>query len=337
MNLNRILNTAETFFYLQKYKNKKILFIIDSYKDFQNLSFDLYVLLKAGIVPIVILNSNISIDIMKSEYQLNIEYKEISNLDFFTDTNISIIQFKTFNKKYIEDIISKQKIEKVFIINNYFPYKNLKGKLVYNINFNELDQKNVNKDYYLLINSLYKKIEFILISSHTGGVFNELFTHSGAGALITNKKIIYRNALVSDADEIKLLLSPYVYSKQVLEMPEKEILNNISNFYLETYNDQIISMCLIKKYTQSVEIGKLCTIPRYQGQGKAVNMIKTVFNLYKDSDFKYLFLLSTNEYLQNLLISIGFKEKERNLLDLKWQKNYDFSRASKAYIKLLEN
>ena len=179
-------------------------------------------------------------------------------------------------------------------------------------------------------------VEVVLLNSATGSLFEEIFTHRGSGSLFTSDyPNVIRQGQSSDLMDLLMLVKHEMLGGSILPIYEDSLADNIGNYFVFTVNDTIVAASTLVDYGQAAELAKFCTLPRYQGKGRAMqlalNMIKTASEQKKE----YVFALSINEKMWTFFKNLGFSEVDRAELPQEWQNQYDFSRPSRAFRLML--
>ncbi len=179
-------------------------------------------------------------------------------------------------------------------------------------------------------------IEIIVLAGESGTLFEEIFTHRGSGTLLTEDyPNVIRHGRDGDLTDLLMLIKHEMQQGSILPVSEVEIAANIDSYFVYTVNEAIVASATLVDYGESAELAKFCTLPRYQGKGRArqlaVQMIETAAKLNKD----YVFALSVNPKMWDFFIGLGFVETAREQMPNVWQNQYDFSRPSKAFKKVL--
>lgn len=174
--------------------------------------------------------------------------------------------------------------------------------------------------------------DLVLLHARTGELFQEIFTHRGAGTLIARSyENVVRRARASDVRDIALVMQPFVRSGALLKLSEEEILAKIASFYVFTVNGQIVATARLRPFGDCSEIAKLATLPRYRGRGRSGRLVREIIRKATAQGRRAVFSLSTEEKMYTFFTKLGFKEVPRETLPVEWQEQYDFSRPSRAY------
>ncbi len=179
-------------------------------------------------------------------------------------------------------------------------------------------------------------IEIIILAGTSGTLFEEIFTHRGNGTLLTEDyPNLIRQGRDSDLTDLLMLIKHEMQQGSILPVAEVAIAENIHNYFVYTVSDSIVASATLVDYGATAELAKFCTLPRYQGKGRArqlaLQMIEKAAKLNKD----YVFALSVNPQMWDFFLGLGFAEVTREELPHDWQAQYDFSRPSKAFKKTL--
>ncbi len=177
-------------------------------------------------------------------------------------------------------------------------------------------------------------IEIIILEAKSGTLYEEIFTHRGSGTLLTDDyPNVIRQGRDGDLTDLLMLIRHDMQQGSILPISEESIAANIENYFVYTVNAAIVASATLVDYGECAELAKFCTLPRYQGKGRArqlaVQMIEKAAELKKD----YVFALSVSPKMWDFFLGLGFEEVSRQGLSQVWQAQYDFSRPSKAFKK----
>ncbi len=181
-------------------------------------------------------------------------------------------------------------------------------------------------------NCIENGIEFVVLPHTTGSLFQEIFTHQGKGTLFTDDyPNVIRPGRLSDVRALITLIKPYVANGIILPVTEDGIAGEIGQFFVYTINEAIVASVKIVDYGEQVELAKFCTLPRFQGKGRARQLARKALERAAEDGKHMAFSLSTSPKMWDFFTSLGFEETPREELPEAWQKQYDFSRPSKAF------
>ena len=179
-------------------------------------------------------------------------------------------------------------------------------------------------------------VDVIIIEARRGAIFEEVFTHSGAGTLLTQDyPNILRAGTETDVRDILAIMQPYISEGSLKPVTEEELLKIIRSFMVYSVNGQIVAAAALMEYGDSLELGKLCTLPRYQARGRARALVRALVDEARVRGKRSVFALTVQPYVAEFFERLGFKGIERESLPASWKAGYDFSRPSRAYEFLL--
>jgi amino-acid N-acetyltransferase len=163
-------------------------------------------------------------------------------------------------------------------------------------------------------------------------VFEEVFTHAGSGTLFTEDyPNILRPAIEGDVREIMAIMQPYVAEGALKPVTEEELLKVVRSFMVYSVNGQIVCAAALIPYGNSCELGKLCTLPRFQARGRARALVLALIDEARKQGRDAIFALTVQPYVGEFFEKLGFVQVPREELPDEWKKGYDFSRPSKGY------
>lgn len=178
-----------------------------------------------------------------------------------------------------------------------------------------------------------RKTEIVLLEARSGSLFQEIFTHRGRGTLFTKEyPNIVRRGQLSDVTDISFLMKPSIASGAMLPMSEDEIAAHIDEFFVYTINGALVASSWLVDYGEWVEAAKICTLPRFQGKGRARQLVQRMITDAQSSGKSALFSLSIDPKMWQFFESLGFQEIDRRQLPAKWLDKYDLTRPSRAFI-----
>jgi amino-acid N-acetyltransferase len=184
---------------------------------------------------------------------------------------------------------------------------------------------------FFLDNQELHRVDIVLVQARRGAIYEEVFTHSGSGTLFTGEyPNILRAATESDVRDIMAIMQPYIDEGSLKPVSEEELLELIRSFMVYAVNGQIVASAALIDYGDSYELGKLCTLPRYQARGRARELVRALLERAKREGKRSVFALTVVEPVADFFERLGFKPIEREKLPLSWQAGYDFSRPSRA-------
>jgi len=190
---------------------------------------------------------------------------------------------------------------------------------------------------YLVEHARSQGFDIVLLEGKSGCLFQEIFTHRGIGTLMTSAyPNIIRRAELSDVMDISLLMKPYVRAGTILAVPEDELAADISSYFVYTVNNSIVAAAKLTVHGDAAEMAKFCTLPRYQGKGRAHELARLLIDTACKMKKRFLFALSVEPRMFDFFRNLGFSECSRQDLPQSWLENYNLARPSKAFRLMLD-
>lgn len=242
--------------------------------------------------------------------------------------------------RFTIDLAAHFVVDKVFFLSRYNGLE-IDNRFISHLTPQEAQQKlgedssvNIGKERLTCFvqSNLDLGFEIVLLKGENGSLFQEIFTHRGVGTLLTNDyPNVIRKGKLSDVMDITLLLKPYVLSGAILPVSEDAIAREVTDYYVYTVNRSIVAIAKLTDHGPATELAKFCTLPRYQGKGRARELAEKMIATVKQANKAYMFALSIEPKMFDFFKSLGFKECDRSTLPDSWKKNYDLNRSSKAF------
>ena len=174
--------------------------------------------------------------------------------------------------------------------------------------------------------------DLVLLDAEPGALFQEIFTHRGRGTLLSREyPNVVRSGEPRDVFVLSRLLKPHMESGIIRAVSEEELSADVEHFAVYTINDAIVAAAKLVDFGEAAELAKFCSLPRYQGRGRAKHLAKELIRRARAQHKRYVFALSVSEKMWEFFTELGFTETPRDSLPEEWQKTYDFSRPSKAF------
>ena len=168
-----------------------------------------------------------------------------------------------------------------------------------------------------------------------GALLQELFTHEGAGTLITAGDYEQlRQANIEDVGGILELLTP-LEDQGVLVRRSREILETeISRFKVIERDGMVIACAAL--YPHSAELAELACVAvssEYRSGKRGDRLLNAISEQAKTENIDKIFVLTTRT--AHWFIERGFSEADISALPKERQSLYNFQRNSKIFIKQL--
>jgi len=169
-----------------------------------------------------------------------------------------------------------------------------------------------------------------------GGLLLELFTHDGAGTLVSRN--LYeqcRQANIDDVGGILELLQP-LEANGVLVKRSRELLETeIAQFTVLERDGRVIACAALYTYPEyeSAEIACIVCHPDYRGEDRGRRLLDVLQKDAVNRGLSSVFVLTTQT--AHWFIEQGFSEQERSSLPQPKQSLYNLQRNSKVFVKPL--
>lgn len=365
----QMLDTLEIFHYSYRFQNRLFVLVLEQEIKLENIITDLRVLHSAHIMIMIICSDHGDLqrllqvwnlrgcpfEYFKKSIDQELQLSQVTELkQVFQKGSIPVIGltedteksgFSALFDRFSMNLASHFSVNKLFflsaapglIIDNRFVSHTTPQEIsVYLENSQEI---NMGKDRLAFFQDQNRinGCEIVLLEGNTGCLFQEIFTHMGRGTLITSDyPNIIRNGEISDVMDLALLMKPYSQAGSILPISEDELANEIESFYVYTVNNSMVAAAKLKEYGSAAELAKFCTLPRYQGKGRARELAGRMIQNARQAKKEYIFALSTEPKMFEFFENLGFKPHNRQDLPETWKKSYDMTRPSKAFrLKLI--
>jgi amino-acid N-acetyltransferase len=166
-----------------------------------------------------------------------------------------------------------------------------------------------------------------------GALLQELFTHEGAGTLITAGDYEQlRQATIEDVAGILELLTP-LEEEGVLVRRSREVLETeISRFKVIESDGMIIACAALYPYTaEFAELACVAVSSEYRSGQRGDRLLNAISEHAKANKLNKIFVLTTRT--AHWFMERGFSESNISALPKERQTFYNFQRNSKIFIK----
>ncbi len=356
----RMLDALEIFHYSYRFQNRLFILTLAEPVDLRNIITDLRVLHSAHIQTIVICHDHDKLlNLLQVWNNRGCPFQYVSNISESTNSEQDALAVKKILSKgsipvigmsaaddaesldhFSMNLASFLTVDKVFFLSTE-PGLIIDDQFLSHTTPEELrdcmkpDRKiNIGQPrlQYLIEQSRSQGVDIVLLEGKSGCLFQEIFTHRGIGTLLTSTyPNTIRKAELSDVMDISLLMKPYVISGAILPVPEDDLADEIGNYYVYSVNNSIVAAAKLTEYGDAAEMAKFCTLPRYQGKGRAHELANKLVENATTIGKKSIFALSIEPRMFDFFQHLGFSECSRKELPDTWQKNYDLGRPSKAF------
>jgi len=357
-----MLNALELFHYADKFRSHLFAVVLEDCSAIEELMLDIHMLNASHIRTLIIHpTSQEAIDTFALWQQRGFPFRHYPNMapqqvhegnDFFIDTTsvpVCELNLESCKEPYgltraallIAENVGADKIfflgreRGLFMGDKFLSHlhpevlgKHLQEKNSFNIETDKLD--------LLMQASVRTGVEVVLVNSDMGSLFEEIFTHRGSGTLLTSDyPNIIRLGQKSDLRDLFMLIKHEMLAGSILPLSEETLADNINDYFVFTVNGSIVAAATLIDYGHAAELAKFCTLPRYQGKGRAMQLAKNMIEKATEEKKEYVFALSINEKMWTFFKNLGFSEVDRKVLPQQWQNQYDFSRPSRAFRLIL--
>ena len=178
--------------------------------------------------------------------------------------------------------------------------------------------------------------DVVLIEGRAGELFQEVFTHDGAGLLFNQALTArVRPAGLKDVTDIALLLRPEMEAGRILPVSEGQIEATLENYLVYEIDGLLVGLARLRPFGEWAELSQFSTLARYRGKGRARELALSLIDSARARGFARVFALSVDSRMWEFFMGLGFDPIEREDLPVDWKRNYDFNRPSRAFSKAL--
>lgn len=175
-------------------------------------------------------------------------------------------------------------------------------------------------------------VEIVLLEGKKGSLFHEIFSYRGRGTLFRKSRAsVIRRGNLTDLLDLMLLMRPYIGSGAILPLTEEQIANDIESFFVYSVSGILVASARLVDYGKAAELAKFATLPRYQGKGRARELVEKMLAQARAQEKDYVFSLSIEPRMWQFFKKLGFYEVKRESLPALWAQSYDFDRPSRAF------
>ncbi len=172
----------------------------------------------------------------------------------------------------------------------------------------------------------------VVLPARAGCLFEELFTHHGAGVLVGDalpEEI--REAGPADSADVELLLKADIERGLIRPATDAELRRTIEQHLVYTIDGVVVATARLVPWGEAAELSRFGTLPRYRGRGRARRLAEALMERARRAGHEQLFALSTDARMWRFFESLGFIETPRERLPEVWRRDYDLERPSRGY------
>jgi N-acetylglutamate synthase-like GNAT family acetyltransferase len=176
----------------------------------------------------------------------------------------------------------------------------------------------------------------VVLPGRAGCLFEELFTHHGAGVLVGDALAEeVRGAVPADSADIELLMKADIERGLIRPASDAELRRTIDQHLVYTIDGLVVATARLVPWGESAELSRFGTLLRYRGRGRARRLAEALLTRARADGHSSAFALSTNERMWQFFESLGFVEAPREGLPARWREGYDLDRPSRAFTRTL--
>jgi N-acetylglutamate synthase-like GNAT family acetyltransferase len=176
----------------------------------------------------------------------------------------------------------------------------------------------------------------VVLDGAPGCLFEELFTHHGAGTLIGDSLIEQvRHGVPADAAEIFLLLRADIERGVIRPVDEFEVARTVNEHLVYTIDGVVVATARLAPWGRWAELSRFATRPRYRGRGRARTLGRALVDYASAEHYEAVFSLSVDARMWRFFEGLGLEPIARTGLPEAWQRGYDFERPSRAFMRRL--
>ena len=216
------------------------------------------------------------------------------------------------------------------------------GELIRELAMSEIHSCDVDPGQGALLRSAQKAClggverSHIIGFDHEGALLLELFTHDGAGTLVSSHPFEQcRKANIDDVGGILELLQPLEADGTLVKRSRELLETEIAQFTVLERDNRIIACAALYTYPQAsiAEVACIVCHPDYRGEQRGQRLLNVLEKSALEQRLTSVFVLTTQT--AHWFIEQGFKEQDRSELPQPRQALYNLQRNSKVFIKTL--
>ncbi|MCC6209443.1 MAG: amino-acid N-acetyltransferase [Burkholderiales bacterium] len=169
-----------------------------------------------------------------------------------------------------------------------------------------------------------------------GATLLELFTHSGAGTMITADPVEkLRPARLEDVGGILALIEPLEADGTLVKRGRERLEQEIANFEVIEHDGSILACAALYPFREagSAELACLAVAPELRDSGYGERLLLACEARARQARIRRMFALTTRA--QHWFIAQGFREADPAVLPEERRTLYNWKRGSKVFLKRL--
>ncbi|EAW41767.1 N-acetylglutamate synthase [marine gamma proteobacterium HTCC2080] len=173
--------------------------------------------------------------------------------------------------------------------------------------------------------------------AHNGALIEELFSHDGAGTLVSEAVFEqHRRASIDDIAGVLDLVKPLEETGVLVRRSRERFEQEITNFTVLERDGRVLACAALYPFegTQTAEIACIATHPDYRNSGRGMHLLELLQTQAQEQGIRQLFVLTTQT--THWFIEQGFVDASLDQLPSERQALYNLQRNSKVLIKSLD-
>lgn len=169
-----------------------------------------------------------------------------------------------------------------------------------------------------------------------GALLMELFTHEGAGTMLTRQSVDdLRQAGIDDVGGILQLIEPLEQAGVLVHRPRERLEQEIGQFFVNELDGRIVGCVALYPFpdARAGEMACLAVHADFQGGGRGESLLSAVEEAARKQGLDRLFVLTTRT--THWFIERGFQPASPDDLPAERQSMYNWQRRSKVLLKSL--
>ena len=169
-----------------------------------------------------------------------------------------------------------------------------------------------------------------------GALVMELFTHEGAGTMVTRQSVEnLRPATIDDVGSVLQLIEPLEEAGVLVRRSRELLEQEIEQFFVDELDGRVVGCVALYPLAeaQAGEMACLAVHPDFRGGGRGEALLDAVDQAAREAGMKRLFVLTTRT--AHWVIERGFVPATPDDLPAPRKELYNWQRRSKVFVKAL--
>ena len=172
---------------------------------------------------------------------------------------------------------------------------------------------------------------------HDGALLVELFTHEGAGTMVSREAVEnVRPAKIEDVGGILSIIEPLEAQGVLVHRPRERLEQEVEQFFVDELDGRIVGCVALYPIpeTEAAEMACLAVNPEFRRAGRGDALLDAVEEAAREAGFKHLFVLTTRT--EHWFVERGFRLVTPDDLPAPRKALYNWQRRSKVLAKPLQ-